>query len=375
VRTPARPKSTAASTLLLLTLVALVWTSTACLNVSPAYRLGKVRVGVSLGDTLPGLSAAALDAELTDIAALGATTIRVDFDWSDVEHNGPTPTWTALDRIVTAATAHHLQILALITHTPAWARPATCTTDGCAPANPATFATYAKAAATRYAPKGVHLWEVWNEPNEAGRWGPAADATSYGALLSAAVGAIRKVDSGATIISGGLASTDTRNGNVAQLDFLDQLCATGALDDVDGVGYHPYSYPVLASNTVSWNAWSKISANPVSMTNELTLCGAPHPIWATEYGAPTNGPGVAATVGDAKVGSSPDHVDEALQAAMATDSITSATRSPFVAALLWYSYKDAGTSTTTRENFFGLRRYDGTAKPAWSALAAALGAA
>jgi hypothetical protein len=105
----------------------------------------------------------------------------------------------------------------------------------------------------------------------------------------------------------------------------------------------------------------------------LASCGASDKkIWLTEYGAPTNGPGAGATVTNYNLNASPDHVDEALQAQMATDSVALATASPVVGALFWYSYQDLGTDPSTTENFYGLRRFDGSPKPAYSAFQTAI---
>ncbi len=331
---------------------------------------------MSFGDTLPGLTSTELAARLDDAASVGITTIRVDLDWNDVQHLRETDWyWDGFDRVVAAANARHLRVLALLTHTPAWARPANCTFFRCYPADLAKFKAFVSASAQRYSARGVRMWEIWNEPNMAATATTPASATSYAALLRSATSAIRAADPQATIISGGLGPTSTKNGNVAQLDFVSALCATGALSTVDGVGYHPYSYPVPPSYAATWNAWAKMQVNPDNIVAILRACGVTgKKIWITEYGAPTNGPGVGATVSNYMIGSGPDHVDEASQAHMATESVQLAGASSQIASLIWYSYKDQGTSTADRENFFGLRRFDGTAKPAWSNLKVAIAA-
>ena len=45
---------------------------------------------------------------------------------------------------------------------------------------------------------------------------------------------------------------------------------------------------------------------------------------------------------------------------------------PGVTALFWYTDRDLGSDQSTSENFFGLRRADGTAKPAFHALQSAI---
>jgi hypothetical protein len=57
---------------------------------------------------------------------------------------------------------------------------------------------------------------------------------------------------------------------------------------------------------------------------------------------------------------------------MATDSVRLARQAPYVGGLFWYSGRDRGTKTADIENFFGLRRYDRSPKPAFDALRRAI---
>jgi hypothetical protein len=326
--------------------------------------------GLTVGE-LGGTSPAAVGALFDDAAAVGVTTVRTDFSWARVQ---PTATgsfnWTSVDLVVSAANARHLHLLPILDFTPAWARQAACRgTFHCGPADPAQFAAFVAAAAQRYAPQGIHMWEIWNEPNLGGSWPPAPNAVAYSRILVAAARAIKAVDPTAIVISGGLAGATTGPTTVAPTEFLATMCAAGAVSAVDGVGFHPYSFPVPPSYDVAWNAWSQM----VRVRGALVACGQPtKPIWATEYGAPTNGPGLTASATDYKIGHSPDHVDEAYQALLVTQSVLQVEQSPWIHGLFWYTDRDSGTDTSNRENFFGLRRADGTAKPAWAALRAAL---
>lgn len=328
------------------------------------------RIGLSYGDTLPNASAADLGATLDDAKAVGASWIRVDLGWDRIQPVASSSfDWSSFDRTLAAARARGLSVLPILAYTPAWARTAGCPTPKCAPSDPAVFAAFARAAAVRYAPLGVHTWEVWNEPNLQQFWQPAPDATQYVALLTATARAVRAADASASVLSGGLSPAPTAGGNISQLDFLTAFCQLGGAGLVDAVGYHPYSYPVLPGYDAPWNAWAQMAMTTSSFESILATYGAAaKPIWITEYGAPTNGPGAGATLADLNLTNHPDHVDEALQAQMATDSVSLARRSTFIGALFWHSYRDLGTDPSTIENFFGLRRKDGTVKPAWSAL-------
>ncbi|MCA1690967.1 MAG: hypothetical protein LC733_01755 [Actinobacteria bacterium] len=331
-----------------------------------------------MGGYLPGLTDAQRAVVLDDAAALGVGWIRTDFSWSQIQPMGPsTYSWAKHDAVVQQATARGLSVLPILDFTPAWARPAGCTIASCGPADPSQFASFAAAAAARYGPLGVHTWEIWNEPNITPFWAPYPDPAAYGALLKVATAAIRSVDPGAVIVSAGISPAATvPGGNISQVDFVTALARSGALAGVDAVGYHPYSYPVLPSHPGPWNAWQIMGATTPSIEGILVANGlAAKKIWITEYGAPTNGPGVGATATDLQLSNNPDHVDENLQAQMATQSVQAAAATPYVGALFWYSDQDLGTSTATSENFFGLRRFDGSHKPAWATFQAAVSTA
>ena len=324
------------------------------------------------------MSPAALGQALDDVVQLGASWIRLDLAWDAVQPASSAGSeWSAFDGVVAAAGARHIGVVPILQYTPVWARPLTCSmSDHCPPADPNQFAAFAAAAASRYAPRGVHSWEIWNEPNTGGAWMPAPDPAAYAALVRAAAPAIKGADPAATVISGGLAPAATGGGDIAQLDFLSGFARAGGLGLVDAVGYHPYSSPVPSTYYDPGNAWQQMANTPTSLQSALAAFGKPGmKVWATEYGAPTNGPGVAATATDYRLSQSPDHVDEALQAEMATQSVQLAKSSPLLAALFWYTQTDTGTDVSNRENFFGLRRFDGSAKPAYEAFRQAIAAA
>ena len=98
------------------------------------------------------------------------------------------------------------------------------------------------------------------------------------------------------------------------------------------------------------------------------------PIWVTEIGAPTGGPGTSSNGSLASIKPSTTHVTEARQGQIASDAIRTASTAPHVAALIWYADRDLSTDRSANENFYGLRRADGSAKPAFAAFRAAIDA-
>ncbi len=320
--------------------------------------LTATEVGLTAGlGTLREKSVAELDAEFADYAALGMKWLRTDIYWSNVQAEGrDSYDWTVMDRVIDRATAHGLKVLPGVGTTPPWAR--SIPGQRSAPANPADYATFIGAAAKRYAPKGVHAWEIWNEPNLFGSWPPSPDPDTYARLLIAASAAIRQADPDALVLLGGLSPVvETKPGKYyGAVDFLEAIYASGAGDAFDAVGFHPYTFPRMPDDPADWTGWS-------IMTGPLRAAMAKHgdadkKIWITEYGAPTN--------------AIKSKVDEAKQAEMLTEAIRLARGYDWAGPLFIYSYRDLGTDPANNEDWFGLRRADGGEKPSYDAVRSAV---
>jgi GH35 family endo-1,4-beta-xylanase len=333
----------------------------------------QIKTGISYGDRLVRMSDAELDSALHTATYVGANLVRADLSWNDIQQRRSDGySWHLFDRLVNAARRHRLTVLPVLTDTPAWARLPGCPSAHCEPRDPAAFAAFAQAAARRYAPLGVHSWEIWNEPNTSRFWAPVSDPVAYTALLKATATALKKVDPRALAVSGGLANANTGGGNIAQTEFLAKMSMMGGNRVIDGIGYHPYTYPLLPSSvTKSGTAWEKIDKTRVSLRSVLVEFGTPRlPVWVTEVGAPTGGPGQAADGSPATTRSTTTHVTEALQARIAASTVRTAAKDRSIAVLIWYTDADsrhAGGAATT-EDFYGLCRANGTAKPALDAL-------
>lgn len=293
--------------------------------------------------------------------ALGVRHLRFDIEWANIEHAGPGRyDWRDYDRVVRAASARKFEILAIIDYTPAWARRPDCAgTSMCAPRDPSAFGRFAGAAAARYRPYGVRSWEIWNEPNIPAFFAPRADPAAYAALLRHASLAIRRIDSDATILTGGLAPAGDGGGAMSPETFLQRLYEAGGRPYFTAVADHPYTYPATAVYPQPAYRWEQMKR----LHRIMSARGDGHKkIWITEYGAPTAGPGPRAS--QHAFNPAAETVDEALQARMLQDVIAAHRALPWAGPLFWYAYRDAGTDPATSENFFGLRRADGTPKPA-----------
>ncbi len=320
--------------------------------------------GIASG--LASLPAAELSRKLADMKSLGVKWVRYDIEWSNIEYQGPGQyNWTDYDKAVQAVSASGLNSLIIIDYTPEWARKAACKdTPMCAPADPAAYAGFAAQVARRYSPYGVHYYEIWNEPNITTFYQPAANPGEYAAMLRAASAAIKSIDGRAFVLTAGTAPASTGGGNYSPVDFVNGIYAAGAKGSFDALGHHPYTWPYSPAYPNPSNAWGQLT----TLHNIMVAKGDDaKQIWITEFGAPTGGPGSLASSGLTTSEGGADHVTEALEARMVADAVAAVRRLPWVGPFFWYSYQDAGTTSDTVENFFGLIRADGSHKPAYDA--------
>ncbi len=335
-------------------------------TVSPAVTLtppagNQPVIGVSIPDLLTE-PAATQAAWLANLKSIGVDSVRIGADWEWISYAGPgTYDWSQLDQEVDAVRAAGMSIDMVITGTASWdAVAGESGTDVAQPADPSLFGQFAAAVAQRYAPQGVQDYEIWNEPNSTVFFQPAPNPAVYVQMLQASYSDIKAVDPGALVISGGLApETNDSEGDINEVTFLQDMYADGAAGYFDALGDHPYSYPALPDTYESWSGWSAMDATPTSLESVMAANGdANKPIWITEVGAPTGGP---------------DSVGTAAQAEELTQAIDDAKATSWIGALYIYTYEDSGGDSTTDEDWFGLLNADGSPKPAWSAVAAAIG--
>lgn len=304
--------------------------------------------GIATGfNVLDSLDDAELAAEMADYAGIGAEWLRTDLNWSVVQAEGRDSwDWRAMDRIVVAAQAAGLRVLPVVSFAPDWAWKGG---EYSAPADPADYARFLKAAVTRYSAMHLHHWEIWNEPNLSGPW-PHPDPVAYARLLKAAYPAVKATDPDAVVITGGLASvpmTDFfgRRDYYGAVSFLRTIYAEGAGDSFDAVGFHPYSYPHLPAE--GQGGWAMMTG---PIRDLMVQNGdAEKPVWITEFGAPTQG-------GDRAM-SEADQAESLRQAADALDAFD------WAGPVFWYGYRDLGNDTGDTEDWFGLVAPDGREKP------------
>ncbi len=269
-----------------------------------------------------------VDRELNDYQRLHATWIRHDFPWNVIEPGPGQFRWAGFDRWVAAARKRGINVIATLGYTPPWAN------GGHAdrrygPTSAQRFARYAGIVAGRYSKMGVHVYEIWNEPN-ATYWRPSPDPDAYTKMLCAAYGAIHRADPRAVVLTGGmspaanLARSASAPATYSPQTWLADIYAAGGGHCFDGVGYHPYVDSVPTHGALGGNWYLMYTGNYATTIRGVMRANhdGEKRIWATEVGCNR------AILGDAECSY---RIGEAL-AAWKTYK--------WAAVLCWFTYSD-----------------------------------
>jgi hypothetical protein len=296
--------------------------------------------------------AATIKREFDLMAAMHVRWVRMDIDWSAVEHDRGQFNWAYPDQIINEALARQMNVVAVLAFTPPWAR-ASGATSHVPPQHSSDYANFAGIAAARYAPRGVRTWEIWNEPNTSDFWQPRPDANDYGALFRLAAAAIRSVDPNASLLTGGLTpGADISDRKISQTAYVDQLYSNGTAQLADGIAVHPYSFPSPPMDANQ--APGGLKDLPALHALMDRLGDGRKKIWITEFGAPT--------------GTGSGAVSEDGQAAAVVQAGQQVQLWDWAGPLIYYELLDGGDDRNDIEQNFGVLRRDLTPKPAGVAL-------
>lgn len=182
---------------------------------------------------------------LDDVQQLGLGWVKFPVRWKDVEPQPGARDWATLDEAIAAANARNLKVLITVYGAPDWTRSVTAEDRDGPPDDPQTYAAFVSQLVQRYH-GAVHAVEVWSEMNYEREWYVAGGISSqaYLDLLVPTAAAIRAVDPGIIVASGGLNPTGIDDGVMAVDDFryLRELIDGGLLSAVDCVGVHHKGY-------------------------------------------------------------------------------------------------------------------------------------
>jgi hypothetical protein len=217
---------------------------------------------------------------------------RFHVQWAYVEDRRGTYDWRMSDAVYAAMQRYTVKPIMLLHRAPRWARDpaATCPSgpaDACIypplPKYDRQWKAFVKAAVKRY--PNIRAIEIWNEPNLATFWAPAADPSRYAAVLKAAHDAVRGAGSSAPVLVGGLFpafnAASSNGANVSGNEFLNRVYATAGAGAFEGIGSHPYTGQAPYVERM----WTRLDA--LRAVRDQHGDGAT-PLWITEMGISTD---------------------------------------------------------------------------------------
>jgi polysaccharide biosynthesis protein PslG len=229
--------------------------------------------------------------------------------------------------------------------------------------DPEIYAARAERIVRRYAPLGVHHYEIWNEPNVVQTWPTADDpdraTTEYMAMVRAAYPRIKAADPRSVVLVGALSRREYVGGRPN--DWVAAMYEKGLKDNSDAISLHPYTDPDLpGDDSKAASAWLQMTGpwddrTPSVRESMVSNGDGAKTVWITEFSAPTGG----------DLGFP---VSEQRQAQILRRAVTLAQTYPWLGGFLWYGLRDSVSGAEQ----FGVLRADGSRKPSYEQFASAI---
>jgi len=292
------------------------------------------------------LPSSTLRQELNLMKSIGVHWLRITVPWGRVQHVREYPDkWKLIDRAMSAAAARGMVVDAIVDNPPDWAAEhvphVACKVQP--PFNVTAYAEFTAALARRYSSTVLRAIELENSPNLPVIW-KKPDACAYAALMKAAYPRIKAANSKVQVLTGGIGGTQSDGGSIPADAFLAGLYRNGAKGTFDVLSFHPYSYPCIPSQPCSKDrTWYHLPAVRSLMVQHGD---GNKEIWATEFGAPTNG-----VAGDG-------HVDEQLQSDILLAGLTEFRKYAWSGPFFAFTFRDYGTNPRRKSDWFGLVSHD-----------------
>ncbi len=279
--------------------VAILGVGSSALGAAPATASGKL---FGIHELTSTARAPAVASMLSD---LGARSHRWDLSWQYVEPRPPqngvhSYSFSIADRLYAADLARGIRPLIVLMSAPKWAWgddvPHGDQPFGMPPGaeHLDDWAAFVAAAARRY-PQALGF-EVWNEPDTWAYWGRGVvpiDPVAYTAVLTRAHSAVKSVNTSTPVVGGALAAyPSTLDGLHMSVDeFVGGMMRAGAAKYMDAISLHDYTVGPTPPGRAEW------AIPPGWMRAALASSGVSLPIWITESGVSTTGPGAVSDQG------------------------------------------------------------------------------
>jgi hypothetical protein len=300
-----------------------------------------------------GGSSAEADGQIATVRTLHAKVVRIDVPWSSLEPHASgqinQEALASLDRLIVAASAAGIRVIATVDGTPCWASSAPAAlqraclpgqsskANAWPPSNPASYAAFVAYLARRYGTRLAAI-EIWNEPDQANQLyfaGPNKPQR-YAAILRAAYPAIKRANPNVPVLAGSLVGS---NGV-----FLRALYAAGIKGYYDGLAVHFYNLTLASLRSI----------HEVQLAN-----GDTKPVWLDEFGWSSCYP-------RHRIQQEQACVTTQTQATNLTDTFRALAHTNYIASVVLYKLQD------TPQEEFGALSPSGAHKPAFKALSRVL---
>jgi len=264
--------------------------------------------------------------------ACGVRSLRMPFEWAEIEPQDDRFVWDKYDRIVAWADKYAVELVPTFIWEkpqPAWAGRGQAKEgleqERYPPEDLAKWQDFVFHVVERYK-DSVEWWIPANEPNLPKYWHPEPDAKAYVALLRATREAAHRADPKAKILGCNVAGMD--------LGFLEECFKEGALDYCEAVGAHPYICPHSPDERIPINILDP--GSPIGTFREGLLAGRAlierygghQKLWLDEAGQPYRDDFIAPDWG----------VPEGTAAAYLVKIYAEALASGAVERVLWFSF-------------------------------------
>ena len=255
---------------------------------------------------------------------MGVKWILRTFYWRNIEKTRNNIDFSDYDDFVDMANMEGKKIIALLGYEAPWLYNSKKTKKYISQENIPLFLNYVEETVRHFKDR-VDVWQIWNEPNFTFWKGPRKEFFELSRLTTLK---IKEVDPDAFIIGGVFWR--------APRAFIRDMYKAGAMDNLDGLAFHPYAVDPIGS--------MKIYDKFLDVLSEINYQG---PVWITEMGYPT-------------AGWYPTKVSLEEQPSYVVKTITGAAGRG-ARVLLWYEFADhynegevPKKETRNSENFFGL---------------------
>lgn len=314
------------------------------------------------------------DRDFQMMSEAGLSWARMSLPWRSVEPScKDCYEWSDLDRVVAAARAWGIRIIARLDRPPAWTR--SIAADNGPPDNADDYGDFVASLVGRYGSGGIPVLEIWNEPNLSREWGGAVinkqQAAQYTYLLKVAYRAAKAVDPNITVLSAGLSPTATADGSAQPDDvYLQWLYDEGLRRFSDGVGLIGNSFGLPPEVGVLSQPGSHGHAfmyfRHVAQMRQIMVANGDEgkQVWLLEFGY-TSDPVNPSYAWHA--------VDEDTKAEYIVRALQYAKQNwyPWIAVMSIWCFADPEWDASREQYWWAITEPDGTPRPAYNAIASA----